>query len=88
MSSTFPILFKPIIEDDKCFIDGGLLNNFPINDCLENNEESEILGFDIKFPGEENKITADSTIINYLIVLLLQYLMDLKKNIYSQVKKG
>ena len=86
MSMAFPFIFSPVIEDAKCYIDGGLLNNFPINDCLENNEESEILGFDIKFPGEENKITEDSTIINYLIVLLKKMKKEIDvKNTDNQV---
>ena len=86
MSMAFPFIFSPVIEDDKCYIDGGLLNNFPMNDCLENNEECEILGFDIKFPGEENKITEDSTIINYLIVLLKKMKKEIDvKNTDNQV---
>ena len=86
MSMAFPFIFSPVIEDDKCYVDGGLLNNFPINDCLESNEENEILGFDIKFPGEENKITEDSTIINYLIVLLKKMKKEIDvKNTDNQV---
>ena len=48
MSGAFPILFEPIFYDGKCIVDGGLLNNFPLNECLElNNNQKEILGINL-----------------------------------------
>ena len=35
MSSAFPLMFIPICIDNNCYIDGGLLNNFPLNECLD-----------------------------------------------------
>tara|TARA_Y100000768_G_C23948891_1_gene669094 strand:- start:626 stop:1498 length:873 start_codon:yes stop_codon:yes gene_type:complete len=82
MSMAFPFIFTPVLEKDKCYVDGGLLNNFPINDCLHNNkEQSEILGFDIIVPGVENNIAEESTIINYLIVLLKKMKQEIDLNI-------
>ena len=34
MTMAFPVIFQPIYEDGGCYIDGGLLNNFPLNDCI------------------------------------------------------
>ena len=39
ISMSVPILFKPVHYENKVWIDGGCLNNFPIelfDDCLEN----------------------------------------------------
>ena len=33
-SSALPILFAPLIKDDKCYLDGGILCNYPIHKCL------------------------------------------------------
>ena len=47
MSMSFPILFQPIYYDNKCYIDGGLLNSYPLKSCInncinnENNENNE-----------------------------------------------
>ena len=30
-----PFIFKPFYLNDKCLIDGGLLNNNPIKNCIE-----------------------------------------------------
>ena len=47
ISSCVPLLFKPYFIDNECYIDGGLLNNVPINDCFLNNscDKDEILNF-------------------------------------------
>lgn len=34
-TTAYPMLFKPIFYEEKCFMDGGLLHNLPINLCLE-----------------------------------------------------
>ena len=35
MTTAYPFAFKPVCEGGDCFIDGGLLNNLPLNDCIE-----------------------------------------------------
>ena len=74
MSSTFPILFKPLIIDDKCFIDGGLVNNFPLNHCLERvekNKENEILAIKIVSTSNKNSNISNDTNLLWFIYLLL-----------------
>ena len=77
MSSAYPIILIPICDNSGCYIDGGLLNNFPLNDCiyginaLENNILDEILAF--KKYNSCNKylnITKDSLLIDYLYVII------------------
>lgn len=58
MSAAFPLMFMPIYDSSNCYIDGGFLNNFPINDCINLNENvDEILGI---------KITSDKNSIDYI----------------------
>ena len=68
MSSAYPILFKPIIENDKCYIDGGLLDNYPINECLENEkcDDSEILGIKNKWTNVNLNINNEMNLFQYL----------------------
>ena len=79
MSSTFPILFKPVIEDDKCFIDGGLINNFPLNHCLERvglgkNTENQILAIKIVSSLNKNSNISNDTNLLWFIYLLLDFI--------------
>lgn len=36
MSMAFPIVFQPVYNNNRCYIDGGLLNMFPLNNCIDN----------------------------------------------------
>ena len=68
MTSAYPILFKPIMEDNKCYVDGGLLDNYPINECLENEkcEEFEILGVKNKWADINSSINNEMNLFQYL----------------------
>jgi len=72
MSSAFPLIFSPIIIDNNCYIDGGALNHFPLNNCLKNNYNvDEILAIKImsndNIPQPINKESVLSTYMNTLI---------------------
>ena len=75
MSSAFPIIFSPIYDGSGCYIDGGVLNNFPLNDTInncinENNNSDEILAFKVSSKHKIPKIINDSTLINYIYSLI------------------
>jgi predicted acylesterase/phospholipase RssA len=73
MSMCYPFLFKPVcLNDDECYIDGGLINNYPLNDCLIQQEcaANEILAFKNVWLETPNKITAASSVLDFLLVLM------------------
>ena len=41
MSSCIPFLFKPGFIGDNCYLDGGICNNAPIKDCIDDYKCSE-----------------------------------------------
>lgn len=49
MSACFPLLIKPILKEGCCYIDGGFLNNFPLENCIkqEDCKLDEILGINL-----------------------------------------
>ena len=71
MSMSYPLAFTPVCIDEDCFIDGGLLNNFPLNDCLTKTgcRETEVLAFKHAWIETHEKVTPDSTIIDYMVFL-------------------
>lgn len=70
MSSALPIIFKPVIVDDKCYIDGGVFSNYAVNICLKNTDcqKNEVLGIKkmTLYDNDNYKITKESSIIDYL----------------------
>ena len=67
-SSSLPIFFKPLCVENETFIDGGILVNYPLRECLKtpNINPMEILGINKIIPNtNENIITSDSNLLDY-----------------------
>ena len=69
MSSAIPILISPVCIDNKCYIDGGVICNYPINQCVLRAENvNEILGLRQKYiKKDENIVKNESTILEYVM---------------------
>lgn len=72
MSMAIPIIFQPILKNDHCFIDGGFLNNFPLNDCIQDQQcdTDEILAFKNIWKNSTYTITENSSIFDVFLCLL------------------
>lgn len=68
MSSAVPILFKPVIIEDKCYIDGGIIDNYPVYECLKNEQcsESQVIGIKNKWSYNDNTIKESMNIFQFL----------------------
>jgi predicted acylesterase/phospholipase RssA len=65
ISSSLPGIFMPAILDDKCLIDGGVMCNYPINQCLRDHSiEEEILGIKIHYSDANNDNNDNNDNIN------------------------
>jgi hypothetical protein len=62
MSSSLPGLFIPTIKDNACYIDGGIMCHFPINECLRDHpNENECLGI-VSSYGKMDELTLNVSI--------------------------
>jgi NTE family protein len=71
-SCSIPLLFSPLIKDNKCYIDGGFFLNYPISKCIENVENRDEI-FGILLGGDytiNSSINSESNIFDLLNVLL------------------
>jgi len=67
-SSSLPIFFKPLCIENETFIDGGILVNYPLRECLNTPDINplEILGINKVIPNtNEDMITEESTLLDY-----------------------
>tara|TARA_B110000285_G_scaffold58332_1_gene66760 strand:- start:712 stop:1665 length:954 start_codon:yes stop_codon:yes gene_type:complete len=73
MSTAYPFIFCPIIDNGNCYVDGGILNNFPLVECYNNNkcDESEILAFNAWSQNKNliSNLDTESTLFDYFIIL-------------------
>jgi predicted patatin/cPLA2 family phospholipase len=70
MSASLPVIFTPHFLDNKCFIDGGIFSNYPLNICLNETkcDKSEILGVRKKETCQYPILTKDSSFMEYIYV--------------------
>lgn len=82
MSCAVPILCKPIITDNKCYIDGGLFDNYPINECLKNEKctEDQVLGIRNRWTQDDISITDNMNLFQYLQVSLQKIVKHVQKD--------
>ena len=74
MSSAFPGIFMPTIIDKKCYIDGGVMCNYPINECLrDHTNKDEILGIKSLYNKDDisknAEVTQELSLLEYVICL-------------------
>lgn len=72
MSCAIPGLFMPVITNNSCYIDGGFIDNYPLNYCLQQNiPPDEILGLNyVIFTNaqmNERSINKDSTMLDFIL---------------------
>lgn len=78
MSCALPILITPICIEDKCYIDGGLTCNYPLNKCIESGKNAdEVLGFKNNYGKDKNIIHVESTMLDFLLGFLFKSLFSL-----------
>jgi|LakMenE18May11ns_1017448.scaffolds.fasta_scaffold9901215_2 predicted patatin/cPLA2 family phospholipase len=70
MTAALPVIFTPQFLDNKCFIDGGIFSNYPLNICLNETkcQKNEILGVRKKNICQYPIITKESSFIEYIFI--------------------
>ena len=87
MSSSLPGIFMPTIIDNQCFIDGGVMCNYPLNECLrDHNNADEILGIKSFYKeGDDSlknvEVTTESSLLEYVICLTINAMNYIKDSV-------
>jgi predicted acylesterase/phospholipase RssA len=81
MTCALPVLISPVFIDNKCFMDGGVGCNYPLNFCIESgNNPDEILGFKNKYSHDKLNINKTSTLLEYLLNFLFKSVFNVNNN--------
>lgn len=82
MSAAFPLIISPVFNDGKCYIDGGLLCNYPMSLCLKKYpNKTEILGIGNQLKDTRENVTEDSTLLEFIESLLYSMVSNLGNRI-------
>jgi predicted acylesterase/phospholipase RssA len=92
MTVALPLIITPRCNGDKCYVDGGVVSNYPLNYCIQNNQISEenlreILGVRNNYESDENVktniVNNESTILDYITIFIHKLVM----NVDTQLKQ-
>ena len=89
MSSCLPFIFQPINFNESFYVDGGLINYYPIDLCLERDiSENNVLGIRITDDTINEKITKDHSFFSYgfyMINALIKKNLVFKNKIKNEI---
>jgi len=97
MTCCMPVLLSPVFIENKCYIDGGITCNYPLNKCIEAKENvDEILGFVNNYDCENSDIntklmdtiTSDSSLIEFLLGLFFKIIRSMETDTKQQKIKN
>ena len=79
MTMALPGVVTPAFVDGMCLVDGGLMANYPYNDCLEatGDDGSGVIGFKIKWDKPRVPIDSSSNIVTFLAHLMKMMAMHI-----------
>jgi predicted acylesterase/phospholipase RssA len=94
MTSAIPMIFSPCCIGDDCFVDGGMISNYPLNYCIKNNCITDVNGYEEilglrnnyeKDPDSDlgnNIVNQESTILDYMMTFINKLVLniDTEKN--------
>jgi len=82
MSAAFPLIISPVFSDGKCYIDGGLLCNYPMSMCLKRYpDKSEILGIGNQTKHTRKDVTEGSSLFEFIENLLYSMVSNLANRV-------
>ena len=79
MTCALPIIVTPVCINNKCYIDGGVVCNYPLKYCLESKiNVHEILGFKNQYDkSNENMIDSSSNMLEFTMGFLFKVIQSL-----------
>lgn len=87
MTCSIPILVTPLCVDGKCYIDGGMVCNYPLKYCIESGKNiDEILGVKNQFDNNNtNRIDSESTLLDFIMNFLFKSIYSLSMDLENQI---
>jgi predicted acylesterase/phospholipase RssA len=92
MSCALPGIFMPVCIENECYIDGGVMCNFPSGHCLADHpDENEILGINRSTKKDEqhyNTINDESSILDFVMVFSINAMNYISNSVKKTTLKN
>ncbi len=86
MSCSYPFGFAPIYRDGCCYLDGGIINDYPVNECIRDQKcgLAEILGVKVIWEKKPTKITEKSSLLQFIYTFFNQINSNFYENRHTK----
>lgn len=87
MSSSLPGIFIPTIIDNCCYIDGGVMCNYPLSYCLrDHTDKNEILGIKSSYDKtcddfKNVQINSESSLLEYVMCITINSMIYIRDSV-------
>lgn len=85
MSCSYPFGFTPIYRDGCCYLDGGIINDYPVSECIRDQKchLSEILGVKMLWESKHANISEKSSVLQFVSTFFNQIKSHLFENRFT-----
>jgi predicted acylesterase/phospholipase RssA len=85
MSCCYPFGFTPIYRDGCCYLDGGIINDYPVTECIRDQKchLSEILGVKMLWETKPANISEKSSVLQFVSTFFNQIKSHLFENRFT-----
>ena len=78
MTCGLPVLITPVCIDNKCYIDGGIVCNYPLGYCLKKEQKiDEILALKTDYNKTNTSVNLNSTMLEFVMNFLFKLIYSL-----------
>jgi NTE family protein len=67
-SCSLPLIFKPLLIDSYCYVDGGFIQNYPIVECIKSGKNREEIFGIYKNLSYTQNVNESSTLFDYISI--------------------
>jgi predicted acylesterase/phospholipase RssA len=74
MSCCYPFGFSPIYRDGCCYLDGGIVNDYPLHECIRDQKcgLGEILGVKVLWEKKPTNLTEKASLLQFIYTFFNQ----------------
>lgn len=86
MSCAIPGLIAPVFIDGKCYIDGGVLCNYPLKNCIDDVEDpDEIFAINnLYIKSINNSVKENSNILEYIVNFITNMIFSVSEKFLTE----
>jgi hypothetical protein len=68
-------MFSPLLKDNKCYCDGGIIKNYPLEKCINSGvNPDEILGLRrVNIQSNVNSLNETSSLLDFIMIIINNY---------------